>query len=245
VFEFFRRSVEKISNFAKNLTRATATLHEYISIVIITSRQIVLGVRNFSDKIFRENQNTFYVQWLFCFFSPKIVPFLIMWINIVEPGTPQMTIWRMGIACWVTKATNTNPECNTYCFSTTTVVTRTRFIVTSYVHCLTFKWMILHIKFLPYKHILYPNEFHCFTVNFNSLYLMVQLMHLFVIKLFVIQMSHIKTLKITPTCFDHQLIIIREMFEPFLVWRGMPTVFRKPLHTRQHVKRMNGKHTTQ
>jgi hypothetical protein len=26
-----------------------------------------------------------------------------------------------------------------------------------------------------------------------------------------IQMSHIKTLKITPTCFDHQLIIIREL----------------------------------
>jgi hypothetical protein len=26
----------------------------------------------------------------------------------------------------------------------------------------------------------------------------------------LIQMSHAKTLKITPTCFDHQLIIIRE-----------------------------------
>jgi hypothetical protein len=25
-------------------------------------------------------------------------------------------------------------------------------------------------------------------------------------------MSHFKTLKITPTCFDHQLIIIRELF---------------------------------
>jgi hypothetical protein len=27
-------------------------------------------------------------------------------------------------------------------------------------------------------------------------------------------MSHIKTLKITPTCFDHQLIIIRELLDP-------------------------------
>jgi hypothetical protein len=27
-------------------------------------------------------------------------------------------------------------------------------------------------------------------------------------------MSHIKTLKITPTCFDHQLFIIRELFDP-------------------------------
>jgi hypothetical protein len=30
----------------------------------------------------------------------------------------------------------------------------------------------------------------------------------------LIQMSHIKTLKITPTCFDHQMTIIRELFDP-------------------------------
>jgi hypothetical protein len=30
----------------------------------------------------------------------------------------------------------------------------------------------------------------------------------------LIKMSHIKTLKITPTCFDHQMIIIRELFDP-------------------------------
>jgi hypothetical protein len=30
----------------------------------------------------------------------------------------------------------------------------------------------------------------------------------------LIQMSHTKTLKITPTCFEHQLIIIRELFGP-------------------------------
>jgi hypothetical protein len=30
----------------------------------------------------------------------------------------------------------------------------------------------------------------------------------------LIQMSRTKTLKITPTCFDHQMIIIRELFDP-------------------------------
>jgi hypothetical protein len=30
----------------------------------------------------------------------------------------------------------------------------------------------------------------------------------------LIQMSHIKTLKITPTYFDHQMIIVRELFDP-------------------------------
>jgi hypothetical protein len=33
-----------------------------------------------------------------------------MWKNIVEPDTPQMTIWRMRIACRIIKATNTHTE---------------------------------------------------------------------------------------------------------------------------------------
>jgi hypothetical protein len=33
-----------------------------------------------------------------------------MWKNIVEPGRPQMTIWRVRLACWISKATNTPSE---------------------------------------------------------------------------------------------------------------------------------------
>jgi len=33
-----------------------------------------------------------------------------MWQNIVQPDRPQMTIWRMRIACWIPKATNTNSQ---------------------------------------------------------------------------------------------------------------------------------------
>jgi len=32
----------------------------------------------------------------------------IMWKNIVEPDTPQMKIWRMRIAFWIPKTTNTH-----------------------------------------------------------------------------------------------------------------------------------------
>jgi hypothetical protein len=39
-------------------------------------------------------------------------------------------------------------------------------------------------------------------------------MNVFVCIKTLIQMSHTKTFKITPTCFDHQLIIIRERFDP-------------------------------
>jgi hypothetical protein len=38
----------------------------------------------------------------------------------------------------------------------------------------------------------------------------------------LIQMSHIKTLKITPACFDHQLIITRELF---ILVKITPTCF--------------------
>jgi hypothetical protein len=33
-----------------------------------------------------------------------------MWKNVVEPDRSQMIIWRMRIACWIPKATNTQSE---------------------------------------------------------------------------------------------------------------------------------------
>jgi hypothetical protein len=45
---------------------------------------------------------------LFFFFNPAV--YVIIWKNIVQRGRPQMTIWRMRIACWITKATNTYSE---------------------------------------------------------------------------------------------------------------------------------------
>ena len=45
-------------------------------------------------------------------------------------------IWHMRVACWITKATNTLRVCNTYCFSTATIVARTHLNVTLYVHCM-------------------------------------------------------------------------------------------------------------
>jgi len=41
-------------------------------------------------------------------FSGSRAVYEIMWKNIAERGRPQMTIWRMRIAYWVPKATNTN-----------------------------------------------------------------------------------------------------------------------------------------
>jgi hypothetical protein len=75
---------------------------------LIISRSVLLGMKNVTDKRYRENRNTHFV---FNKSFSKIAPFFEkMWKNRVEPGRPQMTMWRMRIACWVPKATNTYSE---------------------------------------------------------------------------------------------------------------------------------------
>ena len=58
-------------------------------------------------------------QHIFCsithFENPLVYD--IMWKTFVESDRPQMTIWRMRIACWIPKAANTLKICNTYCFT--------------------------------------------------------------------------------------------------------------------------------
>jgi hypothetical protein len=60
-----------------------------------------------------------------------------MWKNIVERSRPQITIWRMRNACWITRATNTH-LCYVLLISTVTLITRRHLIVTFYVH-----WAVL------------------------------------------------------------------------------------------------------
>jgi hypothetical protein len=64
-------------------------------------------MRNTSDKSCRENQNTHFVFNNTFFFENHVV-YEIMWKNTVERDKPQMTIWRMGIAYWITEAKNTH-----------------------------------------------------------------------------------------------------------------------------------------
>jgi len=64
-------------------------------------------MRNVSDKIYRENQN---IHFAFNNFKKKSAVYEEMWKNIVERVRPQMKIWRMRIACWIPKATNTYSE---------------------------------------------------------------------------------------------------------------------------------------
>jgi hypothetical protein len=79
-------------------------------------------MRGASDKIYRENLNTRFV--FSNFFSENRAVYEIMWKNVVEADR-QMTVWRMRIACWIPKATNTLSKyeyVTPITFSTATVV---------------------------------------------------------------------------------------------------------------------------
>ena len=80
----------------------------------------------------------FFFLSFFLSFSPpeNLAVCEMMWKNILERGRPQMTIRRMPFVFRISKATNTFRLCNTRCFSTTTLVARTRLIVSLYVYCL-------------------------------------------------------------------------------------------------------------
>jgi hypothetical protein len=108
-----------------------------IIIIIIISRSFILRMRNISDKSCREIQNSYFVFSKNYF--ENLAVYEIMWKNILERGRQQMTIWRMRIACWIPKATNTHIQVflNNYRFSTETMVARTRLNVMLYVHCLS------------------------------------------------------------------------------------------------------------
>jgi hypothetical protein len=94
-------------------------------------------------------------------FFPKIVPFKRKYQKCggAREATNDVTIWCIRVACWIMKATrmhtpthpgtrpcthahsltHTKQICNTYFFSTATIVTRTRLNVAWYVHCLSCK----------------------------------------------------------------------------------------------------------
>jgi hypothetical protein len=88
------------------------TLHNDL-LTFMLSRSFLLSTKNLSDKSYRENQNTFYVPYLF-FFLSKIMPFMrCEKIRSSQPAGQcpyDNIIWIMGFPCWITNATNIHSE---------------------------------------------------------------------------------------------------------------------------------------
>ena len=79
------------------------TSHEVSCTFMITSRWVLLRMRNVSDKVVEKIKTHLLCSIVF---FENLAIYEIMWKNMVHPDRPQMTIWRICFACWITKATN-------------------------------------------------------------------------------------------------------------------------------------------
>jgi hypothetical protein len=113
-------------------------------------------MRSVSDNSCRGNQNAHFVLNTLLFFEnhtiyeitcKNMAVYEIMWKNMAEPDR-SLTIWRMRIACWISKATNTLTIRNIYCFSLQQWL-RERACVTLCIRCLS---SLKNNKSLPEKH---------------------------------------------------------------------------------------------
>ena len=93
------------------------------------------------------------------FFFGNYAVYEIMWKNNVEMGRTKMTVWRMRISCWITKAANTHSEYVILtAFPTATMVARTRLTATLYEQHISCLVMLLCLLKCTVRH----DFSHCF-----------------------------------------------------------------------------------
>ena len=130
-----------------SIMRITVTLHED-QYTFFISRSFLLRLGNVLDKNCRENQNTCFI---FNNIFQKIVKlFEIMWKNTVELDRPPIAIWQNAHCMLDTYGYGHMFKiCNTYCFSTATIVAQKCLNVTLCVHCLFCLYLIgwWHLSF--------------------------------------------------------------------------------------------------
>jgi hypothetical protein len=62
---------------------------------------------NPAERSCRENKKKIFEISKTCFFE-NLAVYEIMWKSIAQPDSPQMKIWRMRIAFWITKVAKTS-----------------------------------------------------------------------------------------------------------------------------------------
>ena len=111
------------------------TLHEDQCTFFITSRSVLLRMRNVSDKSCRVIKTRILCSVTDFRKSCRVRDNVEKYCTA---GRPQMAIWRMRIARWMPEAINAFRLCNTYCFSSVKKwLARTRLSFTLYVRCLS------------------------------------------------------------------------------------------------------------
>jgi len=131
------------SNFDEMLSKITGSLHEDLCTVHIWQdlAEFCLELEMFFVFFFHTNlstnQNTHFKFSNVLFPPENRAVCEIVWKNMVQPVRPQMTWWRMRIACWMTGCRHALRMVKIYCFSTATMTMRKRLSVTLHAHCLS------------------------------------------------------------------------------------------------------------
>jgi hypothetical protein len=123
-----------------------------------------------------------------------------MWKNIVERGRPQMTIWRMRIACWIPKATNVHLSC---------------IILIAVLHWLHVRTATLRYTFIA--------TFVLFDILkfFISTFLYLRFKPKFSPHTFVLQ-HHLRSLKLRDECHRNRVLWVWTGFIWLVLWFSLP-----------------------
>ena len=130
-FQIWYLSIIRKLNFHYNTKRITGTSYEDIYTFVIVSRSVLLRIRKFPDKFYRENLNTY-----FTFNNSPPRKSYRLWDNVEKYGsawqaTDDIIIWHMRVACRINNGYRHAPRiCNTIliCSTTPTIGTRARLI---------------------------------------------------------------------------------------------------------------------
>jgi hypothetical protein len=123
---------------------------------------LLLKIENFQEKSCTENQNTYFMISIYIF---NRAFYEIMWKHIILPDKPQKTMWRMRIACWIPKATqththttHTNTHTNTHTHKHTHTHTHTHTYILLF-HCNNVCTNAPQFHFIRTLPVLFKNSF--------------------------------------------------------------------------------------
>ena len=128
ILEYFSKICRENLNFIKIYQKWRVLYMKTGTRVGSCVDRFVLQWEMVQAKVVKKIKNTLHSAFFF-FFCENRAFYEIMWKNSVQTDRPQMTIWRMRIACWIPETTNTHSEYVTHCFFSATTVARTRLCV--------------------------------------------------------------------------------------------------------------------
>jgi len=106
IFEYFFEICREKIQFS---LKSDKNEDQYTFFIIF--RSIHVRMKKMLKKKLLEKFKTHFISNIF-FLNHAV--YEIMWRNIVQPGRPDMTIWRMRIAYWISKDTHTHTHTHTH-----------------------------------------------------------------------------------------------------------------------------------